>query len=152
MKLIVVKDYEAMSRKGADIISALLTLKSDAVLGLATGSTPVGMYKELAKRNEKAAYQYVEKIAWKLEDIKTHITNLMNGAVESGLMELYNNEECINGKGKRLGLQTLAGKTFKAISQLEDAIGTLKKIADDGTDPFSVGDHMSARTRARCWA
>ena len=53
MKLIVVKDYEAMSRKGADIISALLTLKSDAVLGLATGSTPVGMYKELAKRNEK---------------------------------------------------------------------------------------------------
>ena len=46
----------------------------------------------------------------------------------------------------------MAGKTFKAISQLEDAIGTLKKIADEGTDPFSVGDHMSARTRARCWA
>ena len=108
--------------------------------------------QKMAKRNEKAAYQYVEKIAWKLEDIKEHITNLMNGAVESGLMELYKNEECINGKGRRLGLQTLAGKTFKAISQLEDAIGTLKKIADEGTDPFSVGDHMSARTRARCWA
>ena len=107
---------------------------------------------KMAKGNEKAAYQYVEKTAWKLEDIKTHITNLMNGAVESGLMELYKNEECINGKGRRLGLQTLAGKTFKAISQLDDAIGTLKKIADDGTDPFSVGDHMSARTRARCWA
>ena len=115
-------------------------------------SSLVEEVQKMAKRNEKAAYQYVEKIAWKLEDIKEHITNLMNGAVESGLMELYKNEECINGKGRRLGLQTLAGKTFKAISQLEDAIGTLKKIADEGTDPFSVGDHMSARTRARCWA
>ena len=115
-------------------------------------SSLVEEVQKMAKRNEKAAYQYVEKIAWKLEDIKTHITNLMNGAVESGLMELYKDEECINGKGRRLGLQTLAGKTFKAISQLEDAIGTLKKIADDGTDPFSVGDHMTARTRARCWA
>ena len=47
MNLIVVKDYEAMSRKAADIFSALLTLKRDCVLGLATGSTPVGMYKEL---------------------------------------------------------------------------------------------------------
>jgi hypothetical protein len=28
----------------------------------------------------------------------------------------------------------------------------LKRIADEGTDPFAVGDHMSARTRARCWA
>lgn len=108
--------------------------------------------QKLTKRNEKAAYQYVEKITWKLEDIKEHITNLMKGAVDSGLMQLYRNEECINGKGRRLGLQTLASKTFKAIGQLEDAIGTLKKIADEGTDPFSVGDHMSARTRARCWA
>ena len=64
MKLIVVKDYEAMSRKGADIISALLTLKSDAVLGLATGSTPVGMYKELAKRNKdgEISFKYVTSV------------------------------------------------------------------------------------------
>ena len=115
-------------------------------------SSLVEEVQKMAKRNEKAAYQYVEKIAWKLEDIKEHITNLMKGAVDSGLMQLYRNEECINGKGRRLGLQTLASKTFKAIGQLEDAIGTLKKIADEGTDPFSVGDHMSARTRARCWA
>ena len=38
MDVLVVKDYEAMSRKGADIISALLTLNGKAVLGLATGS------------------------------------------------------------------------------------------------------------------
>ena len=68
MKLIVVKDYEAMSRKGADIISALLTLKSDAVLGLATGSTPVGMYKELAKRNEKGEISFKEVTSVNLDE------------------------------------------------------------------------------------
>lgn len=108
--------------------------------------------EKMAKGNEKAAYQYVEKTAWKLEDIKTHIQNIIKGAVESGYMEAYKHEECINGKGRRLGLQTLANKSLKAISQLEDVIGTLKKIADNGTDPFEVGTHMSAKTRARCWA
>ena len=68
MKLIVVKDYEAMSRKGADIISALLTLKSDAVLGLATGSTPVGMYKELAKRNEKGEISFKDVTSVNLDE------------------------------------------------------------------------------------
>ena len=108
--------------------------------------------EKMSKKNEKAAYQYVEKVAWKLDDIKTHITNIMKGAVESGYLEAYKKHECINGKGRRLGLQTLINKSLKAISQMEDTIGTLKKIADNGTDPFSVGDHMSAKTRARCWA
>lgn len=108
--------------------------------------------EEMTKKNEKAAYQYVEKVAWKLEDIKIHIQNIINGAKESGFLESYKNHECINGKARRLGLQTLANKSLKAISQLEDVIGTLKKIADNGTDPFAVGTHMSAKTRARCWA
>lgn len=108
--------------------------------------------EKMAKHNEKAAYQYVEKTAWKLEDIKEHITNIMNGARESGYLDAYKHEECINGKGKRLGLQTLMNKSLKAISQLEDVIGTLKHIAEEGTDPFEVGTHMSAKTRARCWA
>lgn len=68
MNLIVVKDYEAMSRKGADIISALLTLKSNAVLGLATGSTPVGMYKELAKRNKNGEISFKDVTSVNLDE------------------------------------------------------------------------------------
>lgn len=108
--------------------------------------------EKMAKRNEKAAYQYVEKIAWKLDDIKTDINNINNGIHKSGVIQQHINHECINGTGRRLGLQTLVGKSFKAMSQLEDVIGTLKKIADDGTDPFMVGDHMSPKSRSRCWA
>ena len=71
MKLIVVKDYEAMSRKGADIISALLTLKSDAVLGLATGSTPVGMYKELSRRNKAGEISFKDVTTVNLDEYYT---------------------------------------------------------------------------------
>lgn len=108
--------------------------------------------QKMAKRNERAAYQYVEKISWKLEDIKEHINNIMTGAHDSGLLEAHKNHECINGKGRRLGLQTLVNKAYKAISQLEDTIGTLQKIADEGVDVMNEGAHMSPKARARCWA
>lgn len=47
MKIIVTKSYEEMSKLGAEEIVKLISFKSDCVLGLATGSTPQGMYKEL---------------------------------------------------------------------------------------------------------
>ena len=43
------KDYQDVSRKAANIMSAQIIMKPDAVLGLATGSTPVGMYAQLAE-------------------------------------------------------------------------------------------------------
>ena len=52
MRIISAKTYEEMSRQAANIIAAQVTLKPDCVLGLATGGTPVGTYKELiAKYN-----------------------------------------------------------------------------------------------------
>ena len=47
MKFITVDTYEKMSRKAANIISAQVIAKPDCVLGLATGSSPVGTYKQL---------------------------------------------------------------------------------------------------------
>ena len=47
MKIIRAKDYADMSRKAANIISAQIIMKPDCVLGLATGSSPVGTYKQL---------------------------------------------------------------------------------------------------------
>ena len=47
MNLIKAKDYEDMSKKAANLIMAQVTMKPDSVLGLATGSTPVGTYSQL---------------------------------------------------------------------------------------------------------
>ena len=53
MKIYVTEDYQSMSRKAANILSAQVILKPNSVLGLATGSTPVGMYKQLVIWYEK---------------------------------------------------------------------------------------------------
>ena len=52
MRLISAKDYDAMSRQAANIIAAQVILKPNCVLGLATGGTPVGTYKELVAKYE----------------------------------------------------------------------------------------------------
>ncbi len=50
MKVIVAKDYAEASRLAADVIEKVVREKPDCTLGLATGSSPVGMYQELARR------------------------------------------------------------------------------------------------------
>lgn len=53
MKIIQAQDYAAMSRKAANIISAQVILYPKSVLGLATGSTPLGVYRQLIEWYEK---------------------------------------------------------------------------------------------------
>ena len=53
MRIIKAKDYDDLSRKAANIISAQVLLKPDCILGLATGSTPIGTYKQLIEWYEK---------------------------------------------------------------------------------------------------
>ncbi len=53
MRIIVTKDYKDMSRKAANIISAQIITKPDCVLGLATGSSPIGTYDQLVGWYEK---------------------------------------------------------------------------------------------------
>ncbi len=52
MKIYAAKNYEDMSRKAGNLIAAQVTMKPDGVLGLATGSTPVGAYGELIRKYE----------------------------------------------------------------------------------------------------
>ena len=109
----------------------------------------VGDIQKMAKRNKKAAYQYLDKLTWKLDDMKTNITDMMKAVSASEVCNRFKNHEAINGKGRQLGLQTIVNKCYKTISQMEDIIGTLKKMADDGTDPFHYGEHMTPKERAR---
>jgi len=53
MRVYIGKDYDEMSRIAANVLSAQVTMKPDCVLGLATGSTPIGTYKVLIDRCAK---------------------------------------------------------------------------------------------------
>ncbi len=48
MKVIITENYDEMSKKAAEIITQLVKNKPDAILGLATGSSPIGTYKQMA--------------------------------------------------------------------------------------------------------
>ena len=52
MKLIIAKDYDEMSKLAAEEMAKVVEAKPNAILGLATGGTPVGMYKELINMNK----------------------------------------------------------------------------------------------------
>ena len=60
MKIVRAKDYNDMSRKAANIISAQVIMKPNCVLGLATGSTPIGTYKQLVEWYEKGDLDFTE--------------------------------------------------------------------------------------------
>ena len=58
MKIYHEKDYDALSRRAANLISAEVIRKPDCVLGLATGSTPVGTYRQLSAWNQKGDFSF----------------------------------------------------------------------------------------------
>ena len=58
MNYIVVDSYKELSRKAAQIIASVVTLKPDCVLGLATGSSPVGTYDRLTEMYENGELDF----------------------------------------------------------------------------------------------
>ena len=68
MQFIVCDSYEEMSRRGADIIAEAVKADPSAVLGLATGSTPVGMYRELIRRYEAGELDFSSVVSYNLDE------------------------------------------------------------------------------------
>ena len=68
MKVIVCKDYDEISRKAAQIFIKQIQEKHDSVLGLATGSSPIGMYKELIKANKEGTIDFKDVITFNLDE------------------------------------------------------------------------------------
>lgn len=70
MKIYKAKDYKDMSRKAANIISAQVIMKPNCVLGLATGSTPIGTYDQLVEWYNKGDLDFLEVTTVNLDEYK----------------------------------------------------------------------------------
>ena len=70
MKIFIAKDYNEMSRKAANIIAAQVIVKPNCVLGLATGSTPIGTYEELVKRYQAGDLDFSDVTSVNLDEYK----------------------------------------------------------------------------------
>lgn len=124
MKIYKVKDYEEMSRKAAAVIASQIISKPDSVLGLATGSTPIGTYKHLVaaykagdldfsqiksanldeysgltKDNDQSYYYFMNNHLFQHVNIDPANTNIPDGTNENPDAECARYEEVIKSLG-----------------------------------------------------
>ena len=89
---------------------------------------------EIAKHNSKSVFAYVRKLSWKLDDVAKDMKALQEGINKSGVLySPMQTHECINGTGRRLGLNILMQRTSDAIKELEVIVNNLQYIADNYT-------------------
>ena len=124
MRIIETKDYDDMSRKAANIISAQVILKPDYVLGLATGSSPIGTYNQLVdwydkgdldfsqvrsvnldeyrgldRENDQSYYYFMHKHLFDRVNINVDNTNVPDGTEPDAAKECKRYEELIRSYG-----------------------------------------------------
>ncbi len=68
MEVIITKDYNEMSKVAANAIADLIRTKPNAVLGLATGGTPIGTYKELIRRHKAGELDFSKVVTFNLDE------------------------------------------------------------------------------------
>ena len=124
MRIIATKDYNDMSKKAANILSAQVIMKPDCVLGLATGSTPIGTYEKLVewyekgdldfsqvtsvnldeykgldRKNDQSYYYFMHEHLFNHVNIKEENTNVPDGTQPDGEKECARYEELIRSLG-----------------------------------------------------
>lgn len=124
MRVIVCENYEEMSEKAAKLVAGQVTLKPDSVLGLATGSTPIGMYDKLVemyesgeldfsavtsfnldeyypieKSNRQSYYYFMNEHLFSRININQYNTNIPNGETDNPEEECERYEKAIQSSG-----------------------------------------------------
>lgn len=124
MRIYKTKDYDALSQKAASVIAAQVTLKPDSVLGLATGSSPLGTYKYLIERfkdgeldfsevktanldeyrgltreNDQSYYYFMYHNLFQHININMENTNIPDGTTSDAKAEAARYDQVIRGLG-----------------------------------------------------
>jgi len=68
MRVLIVKNYDEMSKEAAKIVKSRLEQKPDLVLGLATGSTPLGLYQELIRMHKENSLSFAKVRTFNLDE------------------------------------------------------------------------------------
>jgi glucosamine-6-phosphate deaminase len=68
MEVVISKTYEELSKKAAQVVADVLNAKPNAVLGLATGSSPLGLYKELVRMHKDEGLNFSQVTTFNLDE------------------------------------------------------------------------------------
>ncbi|SCZ02037.1 glucosamine-6-phosphate deaminase [Alkaliphilus peptidifermentans] len=124
MRIYIEEDYVSMSKKAALIVASQIILNPKSVLGLATGSTPTGMYQELIemykskevdfsetttfnldeyygleREHKSSYYTYMMDVFFKYINVQKNQIHILNGKAQNVVTECLAYEELINSVG-----------------------------------------------------
>lgn len=124
IRVIVTEDYAQLSEQAAKVVAAKLKKSPKARLGLATGSSPIGLYKELIRMNQKGEISFEEVSTYNLDeyypidkksdqsydyfmkhnlfnhiDINIENTHIPNGMAKDSKKESEDYERCVREAG-----------------------------------------------------
>ena len=153
MEVVICKTKEQASRLAADMVAALVKKNPKCVLGLATGSTPVGMYSELAKDVKAKKISFKNVRSWNLDEYyglaPTHDQSyryFMNANFFDLIDIKKSNTHVLNGLAKDWKKECAAyEKQIKAAGGIDlQVLG----IGSDGHIAFNEpGSSLASRTR-----
>ncbi len=156
MKIVSAKNYDEMSRRAANLIAAQILMKPDCVLGLATGSSPIGTYRNLVERYEMGDLDFAQVTSVNLDEyrglpgdhdqsyryfmntnlfdhvnIRKECTNVPDGTNEDAAAECLRYEALIDSlKGIDLQLLGLGHNGHIGFNEPSDAFDTITHCVD----------------------
>lgn len=153
MEIVICKTKEEASRKAAAMITAAVKANPKIVLGLATGSTPVGMYKEMIKAVKAKEVSYSQVRTWNLDEYLglagTHDQSyryFMNTNLFDSIDIKKSNTHVLNGLAKDWRKEVKAYEA--AIKKVGGIDIQVLGIGSDGHIAFNEpGSSLSSRTR-----
>jgi glucosamine-6-phosphate deaminase len=158
MEVSISKTYEELSREAAQFVADLLNTKPNAVLGLATGSTPLGLYRELVRMHKEEGLDFSQVTTFNLDEY----VGLQANHDQSYHYFMHENLfKHINIPKDRIHIPSGTTKNYKAFCQwYEDRIKQcggidlqILGIGSDGHIAFNEpGSSLASRTRLKTLA
>ena len=154
MKIIKAASYEELSARTADLLAAQILLKPDCLLGLATGSSPIGTYKELVRRYNAGQLDFSKVKTVNLDeycglggDNDQSYRYFMNSNLFSNVNIDIENTQVPNGKAPDMAAECLRYDALLEACGQPDiqllGIGHDGHIAfNEPADSFSVGTNI----------
>lgn len=134
MKVLVEKNYDKMSKKAAYLVKQQIKEKSDSVLGLPTGSTPLKMYEELVEMYNKGEVDFSKITTFNLDEY----LGLSPDHPQSYHYYMYNNLfDHINIKEKNIHI--LDGKTENIKKECEEYEKKIEKAGGIDLQILGIG-------------
>ncbi|MDE7330008.1 MAG: glucosamine-6-phosphate deaminase [Clostridia bacterium] len=149
MKILITKDYEEMSERASEIMLSVVKDNPQAVLGLATGTTPLGLYKKMIADHEKNGTSYknirtvnldeyagldinseqsyvyfMRKNLFDMLDIDLKNTNIENGKAQNAQAECLRYDELLESMQQDIQLLGLGSNGHIAFNEPDTPFGT----------------------------